>query len=192
MPTRAPVDMSPDVQPGRYGDRARPRPSLPAVTAHEQAARVRAARLTRVVDVVRAAGRGAAAGRPSWHDLFEELRGRLRRAHDTCEQVDDRAWADYVTRLDRGLDELALELRRAGEPSGPGPAVDGLPYVHATRLEVDGRVLRLDHARDGRSSATARELAARADRHLDEYRRGAATRADVDRTLDDVRTVAGT
>ncbi len=150
---------------------------------------MRASRLAQLDGIVRAAG--DRAGRSSRRDVFEELHGRLRRAHDTCEQVEERAWADYVTRLDRGLDELAVELGRAGEPSAAGPAVDGMPYVHATRLEIDGWVLRLDHARDGRSSATARELAARADRSLDEYRRGAATRADVDRTLDDVRAISG-
>jgi hypothetical protein len=165
-----------------------------AVTAHEQTPPVRASRLARVDDAVCAAGDGVASGGSPRHAVFDELRGRLRRVHDACEQVDDRAWADYVTRLDRGLDELAVEVGRAGEPSAAGSAADAALYVHATRLEVDGWVLRLDHARDGWSTGRdgVRELAARAGRYLDEYRRGAATRADVDRTLDDIRAVSGT
>jgi hypothetical protein len=149
--------------------------------------------LAQVDDVVTAAGDRAAPGRSPRRRVFDELRGRLRRAHDTCEQVDDRAWADYVTRLDRGLDELATEIARTGESGDGGSAGEHLPYVHATRLEIDGWVLRLDHARDRGASDRdpVRELTERAARRLDDYRRGEATRADVDRTMTEVRAIAG-
>ncbi len=99
-----------------------------------------------------------------------------------------------MTRLDRGLDELAVELGRTSEPPSAGPGPEGMPYVHATRLEIDGWVLRLDHARDGSRAGqgAVREVAARAARNLDEYRRGEATRSDLDRTMEDVREIAGT
>ena len=118
----------------------------------------------------------------------------MRRVHDTCEQVDDAAWGAYVTRLDHGLDELAVELGRTSEPPSAGPEVEGMPYVHATRLEIDGWVLRLDHARDGSRAGrgAVREVAARAARNLDAYRRDEATQGDVDRTMEEIREIAGT
>jgi hypothetical protein len=66
--------------------------------------------------------------------------------------------------------------------------------VHATRLEIDGWVLRLDHTRRDypAAAAKARELADRAARHLDAYGRGEAARADVDRAVEDVRALAAT
>jgi hypothetical protein len=149
--------------------------------------------LAHVDELVRTARDKVAPGRPRGRDLFDELLRRLRRVHDTCEQVDDEAWADYVTRLDRGLDELAVELDRTSEPPSAGPGLESMPYVHATRLEIDGWVLRLDHARDGSGAAhgAVRELVARAVRNLDEYRRGEATRGDLDRAMEDIRDTAG-
>jgi hypothetical protein len=159
------------------------------VAAHEQAPGLRASRLAQLDAVVRAAGERAAAGHPPRLRVFDELRGRLRQAHDTCDQVGDRVWADYVTRLDRGLDELAVEVGRTAEPPAAGSPVEGMPYVHATRLEIDGWVLRLDQARAGTSSGegVARDLAARTTVRLAEYRRGEATRDEVDRSVQDVR-----
>jgi hypothetical protein len=149
--------------------------------------------LAHVEELVRTA-RAKAAGPPRRRDLFDELRHRLRRVHDACEQVDDEAWGAYVIRLDRGLDELTVELARTSEPPSAGPGLEGMPYVHATRLEIDGWVLRLDHARDGSRAGqgAVREAAARAARNLDEYRRGEATQGDLDRTMEDFREIAGT
>jgi hypothetical protein len=164
------------------------------VTAHEQAPRLRASRLAHIDELVRTARDKVAPDHPRRRDLFDELLHRLRRAHDTCEQVDDEAWADYVTRLDRALDELAVELGRTSEPPSAGPGLEGMPYVHATRLEIDGWMLRLDHTRDGSrpGQGAVRELAARAVRNLDDYRRGEATQGDLDRTMEEIRDIAGT
>lgn len=161
--------------------------------SHEQAPRLRASRLAHVDELFRTA-RAKAAGHPRHRDLFDGLLHRLRRVHDTCEQVDDEAWGAYVTRLDRGLDELAVELGRAGEPPSAGPEPGDMPYVHATRLEIDGWVLRLDHARDESQAGrgAAREVAARAARNLDEYRRGEATQGDLDRSMEEIREIART
>lgn len=145
----------------------------------------RDARLAEIDRKVLAAGAPVPAGHPL-RTAFDHLRHRLGRAHATCEQVDDRAWADYVARLDRGLDELSVELGRADD--GPAASAEETLFVHATRLEIDGWQLRLDHARDGATHSTAaRELTGRAARELTGYQRGEATRADIDRVMDDVR-----
>jgi hypothetical protein len=125
-------------------------------------------------------------------DVFDELWHRLRLVHNTCEQADETAWTEYVTRLDRGLDAIAYELARVSEASA-GQAADAVLHVHATRLEIEGWALRLDHARDGirdRQFAT-RRLVARAERDLGNYHRGRTTRDDLDRIMDEVRDKAG-
>src|SRR3954465_5947616 len=115
----------------------------------EQRARLRASRLAHVDELVRTAPDRVELSHFPRRDVFVELWGRLRRAHDTCEQVDGKTWDDYVNRLDRGLDELAHELARVSEAPSVGSAAGDVLYVHATHLEIDGWVLRLDHARDG-------------------------------------------
>jgi hypothetical protein len=149
--------------------------------------------LAHVEELIRTA-RAKAAGPPRRREHFDELLHRLRRVHDTCEHVDDEAWGAYVNRLDRGLDELAVELGRTSESPSAAPELEGMPYVHATRLEIDGWVLRLDHARDGSRAGqgAVREVTARAARNLDEYRRGEATQGDLDRTMEEIREIAGT
>jgi hypothetical protein len=162
--------------------------SVAAMTEQEQVPRSRDARLAEVDRIVRAAGEGAPHG--ALRATLDQLRHRLGRAHTACDQVEDRVWAEYVARLDRGLDELAIEVDRAA--SDADAATDVTLFVHATRLEIDGWMLRLDHARDGRDGSTAaRDLAARASRDLEDYQRGVAGRADVERTMDGIREAAG-
>ena len=146
----------------------------------------RTARLAEVDGLVAAAARAAPdhPHRGALHGVLDDVRRRLGRAHTTCEQVGDAAWAEYVTRLDHGLDELTAELSRVDEPT-----VDQTLYVHATRLELDGWVLRLDHARAERPSA-ARELADRVGEDLTEYRRGGRSRVEVDAALERLREMA--
>jgi len=139
------------------------------VAAQEEVPRSRASRLNEVDDLVRSAREAVAPDHPyrsALHDALDGLRGRLRLAHAGCERVDDDAWADHVTRLDRGLDELAIEMRRVAEPSPVGQAVDEAIYIRATHLEIDSWMLRLDHARGESDAHAARELAAEANRNL--------------------------
>ena len=48
-----------------------------------------------------------------------------------------------MTSLARGLDELTVEVARSGELPAPGSGA--VLDVHATRLEIDGWVLRRPH-----------------------------------------------
>jgi hypothetical protein len=159
----------------------------------EQAPRLRASRLAHVGDLVGAARDKVGAGHLRGRDVFDELWHRLRLVHDTCEQVDETAWAEYVVRLDRGLDAIAYELARVSEAPSAGQAAEAVLHVHATRLEIEGWVLRLDHARDGIRDGqfATRRLVARAERDLGDYHRGRATRDDLDRIMEEVRDKAG-
>jgi hypothetical protein len=69
--------------------------------------------------------------------VFDALWHRLRLVHNTCEQADETAWMEYVTRLDRGLDAIAYELARVSEASA-GQAADAVLHVRATRFEIEG------------------------------------------------------
>jgi hypothetical protein len=140
--------------------------------------------------MVRAAG--AASDSSPHHQVFDELRERLRRAHGTCEQVDEEAWADYVTRLDRGLDELTVEVARSGELPArvPGRCSTCTRPAWRSTAGCSGSTTPAGTTRPRRRKA--RELADRAARHLDAYGRGEAARADVDRVMEDVRALAAT
>ena len=59
-----------------------------------------------------------------------------------------------MTSLARGLDELTVEVARSGELPAPGSGA--VLDVHATRLEIDGWVLRLDHTRRDYPAAAAK------------------------------------
>jgi hypothetical protein len=158
----------------------------------EQTPRLRASRLAHVGDLVGTARDKVGAGHLRGRDVFDALWHRLRLVHDACEQVDETAWTEYVVRLDRGLDAIAYELARVSEAPSAGQEADAVLHVHATRLEIEGWALRLDHARDGvpGGKAAARRLVARAERDLGEYHRGRATRDDLDRIMDEVRDAA--
>jgi hypothetical protein len=155
----------------------------------EQTPRLRASRLAHVGDLVAAARDEVGASHLRGREVFDELWHRLRLVHDTCEKVDEKAWTEYVVRLDRGLDAIAYELARVSEAAAAGQAADTVLHVHATRLEIEGWALRLDHARDGVRDGqfATRRLVARAERDLGEYHRGRTTRDDLDRIMDEVR-----
>ena len=163
------------------------------MATQEQPSGKRAARLEQVDGVVRGAGEAVAPDHPFRDPLrraLDGLRHRLREVHSSCERSDDDTWADYVDRLDRGLDEMAIELSRVGEVADTtGP--ERVLFVHTTRLEIDGWVLRLDHAREG-SQVAARELTSRARQDLVGYERGETGRADVERIMAEVRGAAAT
>ncbi|WP_214405654.1 hypothetical protein [Pseudonocardia lacus] len=118
---------------------------------------------------------------------FGELRHRLERVHEFCDEVDEHTWAAYTTGLDRSLAELATAV-------ADGPAVDDVVYARTGRLEVDGWVLRLDLA--GRDAPVeGRELVAGAARELDDYQAAvgageAPSRAGVERALNELRGAA--
>ena len=93
--------------------------------------------------------------------VLAPLRDRLRRVHERGRPVDADAWATYRAELDRGLDELSLEVARAAQEPGRGPAVDDVLATAAARLELRAWELRLHTATgDDPRVAAAREQAA--------------------------------
>ena len=88
--------------------------------------------------------------------VLAPLRDRLYRLHAACRQADDQAWAAYTADLDRGLDELSVEVQRAGTER----AADDVLTAAAARLELRAWQLRLDTLRaEGRDVATAQQVA---------------------------------
>jgi hypothetical protein len=114
--------------------------------------------------------------------VLDELGARLAQVHDRCHEVDDDAWAAYAARLDRGLDELQVELTRATEHGDSSPSVDDVLFARTTRLELDGWLLRLDVPGAAADHARARELASSASRELAEYRAVSSTGSEASRT----------
>ncbi|GIF47126.1 hypothetical protein Afe04nite_16650 [Asanoa ferruginea] len=117
---------------------------------------------------------------------FARLRGGLERAHTRSDTVDEREWADYVTQLDRGLDEMHIELGRAAEHPDAGPEAAKVLTTHASKLELDGWRLQftvLDADARARLAASEAELAS--------YRAGDRPAADdLERSLDQLRAAA--
>ncbi|WP_222193284.1 hypothetical protein [Modestobacter italicus] len=97
--------------------------------------------------------------------VLAPLRDRLRRVHEQCQQAEAAAWAVYTADLDRGLDELSVEIGRAAER--PGAAVDEVLSTAAVRLELRAWQLRLRTLRgEGRDVQAAEQLADRLDQRL--------------------------
>ena len=129
------------------------------------------------------------------HAALDELRTRLAEVHDRCHQVDDEAWAAYSTELDRGLDELQLEVARTAEHPDSGPSVDDVLFARTTRLELDGWLLRLEVPGAAPDHARARELASVASRELADYSPktstgSGATRAGLGQVMEELRRAA--
>ncbi|WP_425570869.1 hypothetical protein [Pseudonocardia adelaidensis] len=80
---------------------------------------------------------------------------------DRCHQIDDEVWAAYSARLDRGLDELQVEMARAADHPDSGPSVDDVVFVRTARLQLDGVLVRLDVPGAAPDQARVRKLAAR-------------------------------
>ena len=95
---------------------------------------------------------------PAVRGVLAPLRDRLRRVHERCVQADADSWSAYRADLDRGLDELSMEVARAAGPAGP--AVDDVLATAAARLELRAWELRL-HTVGGPDPlvAEARQLA---------------------------------
>jgi hypothetical protein len=123
------------------------------------------------------------------------LRERLAHAHADTHHADDVAWARYSADLDRGIDELSVEMTRVMEQPGGGSGVEDVLYIRATSLELDGWSLRLDVPEHGTES-DVRTLVATAKRELSEYRAAVssgqrASRDGVQRAMDELRRTAG-
>ena len=101
--------------------------------------------------------------------VLAPLRDRLRRVHERGRLVDADTWATYRAELDRGLDELSLEVARAAQEPGRGPGVDDVLAATAARLELRAWELRLHTVTgDDPRVAEARELAAGVDTALEQ------------------------
>ena len=101
--------------------------------------------------------------------VLAPLRDRLRRVHERSRPADAELWAAYRADLDRGLDELALEVARAASGPVRGPGVDDVLTTTAARLELRAWELRLDTAAgDDSRVAEARQLVRAVDAALDQ------------------------
>lgn len=97
--------------------------------------------------------------------VLAPLRDRLRRVHVQCQEAEAAAWAVYTADLDRGLDELSVEIGRAAER--PGRVVDEVLVTAAVRLELRALQLRLRTLRgEGREVREAEQLADSLDQRL--------------------------
>lgn len=120
---------------------------------------------------------------------------RLARVHDRCHEVADQAWVAYTARLDRGLDELQVELSRAAEDVDSAPSADDLLFARVTRLELDGWLLRLDVPGASADRDKALAMASVVSRELAEFRTACSTgpgasRAAVAQAMADLRRAA--
>jgi hypothetical protein len=147
----------------------------------------------RSAEVDTAVGR-IAEKHPYVRDALDALRGHLGRAHADTAHADDRTWAEYRDRLDRGLDELDAELARVGEPTD-GSVPDAL-FVKATQLEIDGWRLHFETRQERLAAGVPSEidrlraLSAAAEGQIDAYRRGECTRAHVEQAMNGLRDTA--
>ena len=121
--------------------------------------------------------------------VLAPLRDRLRRVHERSRPTDAQAWAAYRADLDRGLDELSVEVARAArEPAG---RVDDVLARTAARLELRAWELRLHTAAgDDHRVTEARQLAATLDAGLDQLAATPARpglRAGLERDLEALR-----
>nr|WP_221374598.1 hypothetical protein [Actinoplanes polyasparticus] len=114
---------------------------------------------------------------------FDRLRKGLESAH-AGHQVADQEWAAYVAGLDRGLDELHLELAHAADL----PAATGKLLVHASRLELAGWRLRFSvPGADASDYDGVRERLAAAETEVDSFAAGGSSAPQVHRRIDDLR-----
>lgn len=124
---------------------------------------------------------------PAVRGVLGPLRDRLHRVHSSCQQADAPTWAVYTAELDRGVDELTVEIARAAERQAAGAEVDDVLAGTAARLELRAWQLRLGTLTDaGADTAAAQELADALARRLAEQ--PTAPRAEVDAALGDLRT----
>ena len=97
---------------------------------------------------------------PAVRGVLAPLRDRLHRVHVGCQQADAGAWAAYTADLDRGIDELTVEIGRAAEQQRAGAEVDDVLAATAVRLELRALQLRLQTlTEDGVDTAEPQALA---------------------------------
>jgi DNA repair exonuclease SbcCD ATPase subunit len=125
---------------------------------------------------------------------LDRLRERLRHLHQHPGEVNESAWAQYITELERGLDELQIEIARAAEPADSGPTLEDLLNKRTTALELSGWRLRVDAARarpeslEPDASMPAAEHVEAASRALGDYERlpypvASVARANLERAM---------
>ena len=169
---------------------------------HEPAADLRSARLAEVDRAVDRVADQVAGQQPQTagrlRAALDDLRTRLRHAHGACHEVDADSWASYVSGLDRGLDELQIELSRTADGTDAARPMEEALFTRVTRLELDGWRLRFDIQRSrsaadrDRARAELHELSAAAGREILEYERaggasGVRSRASVEVAMERVR-----
>lgn len=129
--------------------------------------------------------------------VLAPLRDRLRRVHLDCLQAEASAWAAYTADLDRGLDELSVEVARAAQRPGSTRDVEDVLSMAAARLELQAWRLRLDSPATGDTDtgqarlladAVARDLAALEGE--DDPAPAAALRARLDQDLAALRRLS--
>ncbi|MDR7277328.1 hypothetical protein [Catenuloplanes atrovinosus] len=104
------------------------------ITSHEARA---AAVSRRIVAAELSAGEQYAMFAGLIRDAFGRLRTGLGQAHARCAAVDEQTWATYAADLDRGLDELHMEIARSAEHADERDLAQIL-RVHVTELELAG------------------------------------------------------
>ena len=88
--------------------------------------------------------------------VLAPLRDRLYRVHAACRQAEAASWAAYTADLDRGLDELSVEMQRATTERG----ADDVLSAAAAQLELRAWQLRLDTLRaEGHDVTAAQQVA---------------------------------
>jgi len=80
---------------------------------------------------------------PAVRGVLGPLRDRLHHVHAGCQAAGAVDWAAYSADLDRGLDELSVEIGRAAQQPDGGPTVDAVLHLSATRFELRAWQLKL-------------------------------------------------
>ena len=147
----------------------------------------------RVADAVTAAAQRASQRHPHLAGLLrDELDGLVRRLQDAVGGggSDAERWQAYVVQLDRGLDELQVELDRAVERS---PAPEQVRPVLALRCRALELLAWRWHARgsDGRAGSGEPEVLVDAERELRRCEADGRPREELDRALRQVRSELG-
>ena len=123
---------------------------------------------------------------PAVRGVLAPLRDRLHRVHSSSQQADAPTWAVYTAELDRGVDELTVEIARAAERQATGAEVDDVLTGAAARLELRAWQLRLGTLTEaGADTAEAQALADALVRRLADA--APVTRDEVDHALADLR-----
>ncbi len=148
----------------------------------------------RLVDFETAAGERHPHHADAVRLALGHLRARLQRVHQTSAAADDRAWADYVADLDRGLDALHLDIGRAAEQPEKGPGVEEVLLMHTSALELTG--WRMRFALPDAAAGEVRSRIDAAEEELSRYRAACAGESTAPaeplvRSMDDVRRLAG-